>query len=100
MLESVFDRRVKHDRGYDLYLEIPEKEYFQIYGDVNSEAANDVVDQFLRLHQDDGRANNVEVNYDKNNHTINIKALLQYYGNDHTAAEILPNHLGHYENKK
>lgn len=100
MLESVFDRRVKHEVGYDLYLEIPEKEYLQIYEDVNNEAANDVVEQFLYLHQDDGRPQRVEVKHDKNNHTINIKALLTYEDNNHREAKILPNHLRHYENKR
>ncbi|SET42009.1 hypothetical protein SAMN05660297_02351 [Natronincola peptidivorans] len=100
MLESVFDRRIRHETGYDLYLEIPEKEYLQIYEEINNEAASDILQQFLQLHQDEGRPDYVEINYDKNNHTINIKALLRYEGNDHTAERILPNHLRHYESKK
>lgn len=93
MLESIIDRRVKHDEGYDLYLEIPEKEYLQIYEDINTEAAEDILHQFLHLYQDDGRPNNIEIKHDKNNHTVNIKALLEYEDNDHTKEKILPNHL-------
>ncbi|AOY78447.1 hypothetical protein [Clostridium formicaceticum] len=93
MLESVSDRRVKHEAGYDLYLEIPEKEYLQIYEDVNNEAAETILKQFLQLHQDDGRPDHIEIKYDKNNHTINIKALLSYEGNDHTKAETLSDYV-------
>ncbi|KJF25471.1 hypothetical protein [Clostridium aceticum] len=95
MLESVLDRRVKHEGGYDLYLEIPEKEYLQIYEDVNNEAAENILKQFLQLHQDDGRPDHIEIKYDRNNHTINIKALLKYEGNDHTKADTLPNYLNY-----
>lgn len=100
MLESVFDRRVKHETGYDLYLEMPEKEYLQIYEDINTESASDIVHQYLHLYQDDGRPEKVEIKHDKNNHTINIKTLLRYEGNDHTEEKILPNYLRHYESKR
>lgn len=87
MLESIFNRRVKHDTGYDLYLEIPEKEYLLLYEDVNNEGGKEILHQFLQLQQDDGRPHNIEINHNKKNHTINIKALLKYEGNDHTEVQ-------------
>jgi len=85
MLNSILDKRVRKDQGYDLYLEIPEKEYFNVYEDVTEGNASNIVDIFLEHYQDDGRPEMIKVNYDKNNHKINIRATLSYEGNDHTA---------------
>lgn len=85
MLNSIMERRVKRDDGYDLYLEIPEKEYLNIYEDVNEEAANNIIDLFLGYHRDDGRPESIKIKHDKGNHTINIYAFLDYLGNTHTA---------------
>jgi len=94
MLESIYNRRIKHDAGYDLYLEVPESEYLLLYEDVSNEGGKEILQKFLQLQQDDGRPQNIEINHDKKNHIINIKALLQYEGNNHTEAENLPNYLG------
>ncbi len=84
MLNSILDRRVRKDKGYDLYLEVPENEYFNVYENVTEEKARNIVDLFLEHYQDDGRAEAIKVNYDKNNHSVNIRATLSYEGNDHT----------------
>lgn len=84
MINSIIDRRVRKKEGYDLYLEVPEEEYFNFYKDVTEKEAHNILDLYLEHYQDDGRAENVKVNYDKGNHSINIKADLNYIGNDHT----------------
>ncbi|KAB3539080.1 hypothetical protein F8154_01210 [Alkaliphilus pronyensis] len=84
MLNSIFERRVKLKYGYDLYLEIPEKEYLQIYEDVNDEAAHNIINLFLQYHRDDGRPKDIKINYDSKNRTVNIRAFLDYEDNTHS----------------
>lgn len=94
MLNSILDRRVRKDKGYDLYLEIPESEYFNFYEDVTEDNALNILELFLEYHNDDGRLQEVKINYDKNNNSINIRAALSYEGNDHTDPRIMPDYLG------
>lgn len=94
MLNSITERRVKSSDKYELYIEVPEKEYLVAYdGDISVENANDILWQYMNYHQDDGRIKNVEIKHDKSNHSINIKADLIYQGNDHTTARYTPNYL-------
>lgn|GEM_PF-1140571 len=98
MLNYIEDRRVRLEHGYDLYLEIPEDEYFLAYNDVNETAANNILSLYLSYHQDDGRAEHIEIRHDRNNHTVNIRAFLNYENNTHTDAEPRPKHLREYNN--
>lgn len=84
MLNSIVDRRVKKDRGYDLELVMSAREYFNFYEDVTEEEAEHIVNLFLEHSQDDGRPNGVKVNYDPSNDSIKIRATLEYEGNDFT----------------
>ncbi len=94
MLNSISERRVKLGNHYKLYIEVPEKEYVNVYGrNVHVETAKDILCQYLNNYQDDARIENVEINHDKNNHSINIEAILIYEGNDHTTARYIPNYL-------
>ncbi len=95
MLNSISERRVRLRDKYKLYIEVPDKEYLGIYdGDVSENSARDVLSQYLDYHQDDARVDNVEVDHDKFNHSVNIQADLIYVGNDHTKAKkFIPNHL-------
>ncbi len=94
MLNSISERRVKLNDKYKLYIEIPDKEFLMIYDqNVNTENAEDVLGQYLEYHQDDGRIKNVEIDHDKNSHSINIKADLLYENNDHTDPRNTPNYL-------
>ncbi|ABR49199.1 hypothetical protein Amet_3059 [Alkaliphilus metalliredigens QYMF] len=100
MLSAIFERRVKMEEGYKLHLEIPEKEYLNVYEDVNEKAASEILQQFLAYHQDDGRVEEIKIKHDRNNHTVNIHTHLNYLGNDHTAQVGIPNHLRYYESKR
>lgn len=93
MLNSILDRRVKKEHGYNLYLEMPEQEYFNVYESVNEKDARNILDLFLEYHQDDGRPQNINVSHNKNNSMVNINAFLSYEGNDHTDARVTPNYL-------
>ena len=93
LLNSIEDRRVRLEHGYDLYLEIPEDEYFNAYNGVNETAAHNILSLYLSYHQDDGRAEDVVIRHDKNNHSINIRAFLNYEDNTHTDAVPVANHL-------
>jgi hypothetical protein len=95
LFENIQDKRVKHEKGYDLYLQIPEEDYFLIYEYVNYEAAFDILHQFLQIYEDDGRPDIIRVKHDKDNHTVNIKAILRYEGNKHTDMKMRPNYLKH-----
>lgn len=96
MINSISERRVKLKNKYKLYLEVPEKEYMLIYDDeISVKNARDILTQFLKYHQDDGRIENTEIKHDKNNHSINIEADLLYIGNDHTVQKNVPTYLNH-----
>lgn len=96
LINSISERRIKLKDKYKLYLEVPEKEYLMTYNDdISVKNARDILTQFLKYHQDDGRIECVEIKHDKNNHSINIEADLNYIGNDHTSPKNLPNYLNH-----
>lgn len=95
------ERRVKKDDGgYDLYLEIPEKEYLNIYEDVNDEAATNILKLFLGYHRDDGRPDSIKIKHDKANHSINIYAFLNYEDNTHTDEYYTPHQYLSITSKK
>ncbi len=96
MLNSIGERRIKLKNKYKLYLEVPEKEFLTIYDrSISVEDAKDVLSQYLSYHQDDARIDSIEINHDKNNHSINIQADLYYTGNDHTHQDPNPPYLNH-----
>lgn len=96
MLNSIAERRLRLDDSYKIYLDMAEDEFMMIYdGNVNNINAADVLNQFLLYHQDDGRANNVEVIHDKANNMIRIEANLYYDNNDHTAEREIPRYILH-----
>ncbi len=96
MLNSISERRIKLKDKYKLYLEVPEKEYMMVYNDeINLENARDILIQFLEYYQDDARIEDLSINHDKSNHSINIEANLSYIGNDHTDNKAFPRYLKH-----
>lgn len=96
MLNSISERRIKLKDKYKLYLEVPEKEYLLTYNnEISVKNARDILTQFLKYHQDDGRIENAQINHDRNNHSINIEADLVYVGNDHTTQKNIPTYLNH-----
>ncbi len=85
MLNRIRETRTRDEDGiYTLTLEIPEKEFFLVYNDVDNESANDLLKQYLVFRQDDARLATVDIKHDKNNHMVNVVSELNYLGNDHT----------------
>ncbi|MEW9123354.1 MAG: hypothetical protein AB2421_11660 [Thermotaleaceae bacterium] len=94
MIDIIQERRVKMADKYKLYIEVPEKEYMVVYdNNISVENAKDILLQYLDYYQDDARVENVEINFDRNNHSVNIEADLVYTGNDHTAVRYHANYL-------
>lgn len=93
MLDNLFESRIRQENGYDLRLEIPEKEFYQIYEDLSEKSAEEVVNNFLQYHQDDGRPTDIAIKHNKNSHIVTINAMLNYLDNDHTAENVLPHYL-------
>lgn len=84
MLNSVLESRISRDGLTQIVLEMPEKEYFQMYDQLNDEIARDLLQQYLLYHNDDGRMGSVKIRYDKSDHIVRISSFLQYLGNEKT----------------
>jgi len=87
MLDSIRETRMVEGGMYKLVLEIPEDSYWNFYGDIEEEYAEDILNQYLQFRQDDGKPQEVAIEHDAYNHIINIKANLHYLGNEYTAQE-------------
>ena len=86
---------IRHKDGdlYSITLEVPEKEYFEIYEDIDSNAGEDILKQYMTYHGDDGRYSDVGIKHDKGAHVVSIAAKIHYLGNDHTEQFAIPSHL-------
>lgn len=93
MLNSMVVARERIGGLYSITLEVPEKEYFDIYEDMDKEAAEDIVKQYLTYHGDDGRFSDVSISHSKGAHVVSIHANLHYEDNDHTEQFNIPPHL-------
>lgn len=93
MLNSIREYRKALDGIYSLTLEIPEKEYEEIYGDISTTSAYDILSQYFDYRQEDGRPDNVEIKHDKGRHIVLITADLIYTGNDHTMQSSRPDYI-------
>ena len=93
MLNSMVVVRERIEGVYSITLEVPQKEYFEIYEDIDSEAAKDILKQYLTYHGDEGRYSDVSIDNNKGAHIISIHAKLNYENNDHTEQFEIPHHL-------
>lgn len=86
MFSSILETRKREKDGkYLLSLEIPEKEFFLVYDNADRESAKDLLKKFLVYRQDDARLENIDINYDKNKHIVNVVSELNYLDNDYTS---------------
>jgi hypothetical protein len=86
MLSSIRERRIQRDGLYEVTLQVPEQEYFNVYDTISIEAAHEILGNYLNYHQDDGRPEVVDIKHNKNGHVVDIKVNMHYLGNDHTDA--------------
>lgn len=93
MLNSMVVARERVGGLYSITLELPAKEYFDIYEDIDKEAAEDVLKQYLTYHGDDGRYSDVTIDHNKGSQIVSIHANLHYEDNDHTEQFTIPHYL-------
>lgn len=93
LFNRIREKRIERDGQYELTLQIPEDEYFDVYDTVKAEAANEILSNYLTLKQDDGRVGEVNISHNKNGHVVKIITDLHYTGNEHTAAWYTPDAL-------
>lgn len=72
------------DGKYDLTLEVGGNEYFNIYNDVDIKSGEDLLRNYLRSNEDDGRFENIEIKYNKARNIVKVNAQLDYSNNNHT----------------
>lgn len=84
-MDNIFEQRNKlEDGNYNLSLKVSDSSYFDIYENIDTEAAKDLLRNYLNSNSDDARFENVNINYNKNEHLVNITAKLNYNNNMHT----------------
>jgi len=87
MFNFIRESRVTQGDLHSITLEISEDIYQTFYGDLSEDTAQDILTQYLKYRQDDGRASDIKVKKNKGTHTVNIYANLHYLGNDKTEQE-------------
>ena len=90
MINSIRETRSRKGELYNIILEITEKDYFDIYSDIDDESASDILKQYMIYHGDDGRYSDIKMEHNKNTHVVNIYANLHYMGNNHTTQFNIP----------
>ncbi len=84
-MDNIFAQRNKlEDGNYNLSLDVSDSAYFDIYDNADTAAAEDLLRNYLKSNSDDGRFENVHINYNRNRHLVNITAKLTYDDNMHT----------------
>lgn len=90
MLNTIRERRIQRDGLYEVTLQMPAEEYFTSYDSISSKAAEEILENYLNYHQDDGRPDDINIKHNKNAHMVDITANLHYTGNDHTDVKRIP----------
>ena len=86
LTDSIIEKRVT-DIGEGVHrveLLINEKEFEDLYDDLDMEAASDMIRIYLDTKADDGRPENISYNWEKGKHIVSVTADLRYTGNSHT----------------
>ena len=83
-MDNMLDMRKRMDDGtYDLTLLIGDNTYFNFYESINTDAAKDVVRNYLFDNDDDADYKNVTIDHNKNRHIVTINAKLDYINGEH-----------------
>lgn len=78
MYNSIREKRIKRQDMYQITLQMPEKDYFNIYDSVNEDAAREILENYLKYHLDDGKVDDIRISLNKNAHAVKINANLHY----------------------
>ena len=83
-MDNMLDMRKRMDDGtYDLTLLIGDNTYFNFYESINTDAAKDVVRNYLFDNDDDADYKDVTIDHNKNRHIVTINAKLDYINGEH-----------------
>lgn len=82
MFNESRETRIATNNGYHLTLQIPEDEYFLVYDSVSKNIADEILNHYLKIKQDDGQPKNINIKHNKNAHMVNVEADLNYINND------------------
>ena len=93
LYNSISERRMPSKGMYAVILQIPENEYFIVYDSISNAYAEEIVNNYLKYHSDDGRPNDIIIKHDKIEHLVSINMYLYYTDNDHTEIYKTPNLL-------
>jgi len=88
MFDFIRESRVVEEGQHSIILEIPEKIYMTLYGDLTEDNARYILSQYLKHRQDDGTVSDVKIKQNRYSHTVNIYANLHYLENEKTEQEI------------
>lgn len=81
---NIIEKRIVNDGMHSLVLEISKDEFDKVMTGNIEDTAFDVVARHLKNRGDDGRANNVNLDYKNGEKIVKIYANVDYLGNDHT----------------
>lgn len=93
MFNNIRENRIQQDGLYKVTLQMPESDYFAAYDSITSDAAYEILGNYLAYHQDDGRVSDVDIKHNSNGHVVNISANLHYMGNTHSDIRKTPDYL-------
>lgn len=81
---NIIEKRTVNNGMHSLVLEISKNEFDKVMTGNIENTALDVVARHLENRGDDGRANNVNLDYENGEGIVRIYADVDYLGNDHT----------------
>lgn len=97
LFNSICERRMQSLGMYAVILQMPAREYFNVYDTINEFAANELVKNYLNYRGDDGIPDGVKINYNTNDELISINLYLNYTGNKHSEIYKVPELLNKIE---
>ncbi|MBU5256987.1 hypothetical protein [Tissierella praeacuta] len=85
LFNNIVEKRFVKDGVHKSILEMTADEYNKVYnGEYSEKIASEIINHHLERRGDDGRATNIQIEYEDNSNMVRIYANINYLGNDHT----------------
>lgn len=85
LFNNIVEKRFVKDGVHKSILEMTADEYNKVYnGEYSERIASEIINHHLERRGDDGRATNIQIEYEDNSNMVRIYANINYLGNDHT----------------
>ncbi|MTI49837.1 hypothetical protein [Sporosalibacterium faouarense] len=79
MLNKFKEIRTRRSNGiYNLELKFNEEDFFQHYSEANSDVAKEILGRYLVGRKDLGKAENISIIHNQDNHTVDLITILSY----------------------